>query len=78
MTIETWRGGRIFGREIEEGEPEGTEDDVHEVQATTCDDSQVPHLDSPVEHLSCAATPTLAGKCSAIISQCFWDSKMIP
>lgn len=53
------------------------EDDADEVQERTCDDSQIPHLDGPVEHLFCAETPALACKCSVIILLCFQDSKMI-
>lgn len=45
-------------------EPEGTQDDVAEVQETTCDDSRTSHLDNSVEHLFWAATPALQMSCN--------------
>lgn len=50
-TIETQKEERIFGREREEWEPVGTQDDVDEGQEATQDDAQIPYLDNLVEHL---------------------------
>lgn len=50
-TIETQKEERIFGREREERESVGTQDDVDEGQEATWDDSQIPYLNNLVEHL---------------------------
>lgn len=50
-TIETQKEERFFGRESEEREPVGTQDDVDEGQEATQDDAQIPYLDNLVEHL---------------------------